>query len=72
MKRRPSPENESGVPERLRRYDPTAWPDPECHPECAFWLAVEEWRETHPHDPNDGRPLELVDGPDQPWHPEWI
>lgn len=52
------------------RYNPADWPNPDCHPECAFWAAVDEWREAHPAD--EDAPLELIDGPDVPWHPEWI
>lgn len=69
MKRRPHPD-ESGVPARLRRYDPADWPAPECHPECAFWQAVHEWREARP--PDDDTTLEIANGPAEPWHPERI
>jgi hypothetical protein len=60
------------MPARLRRYDRADWPTPPCHPECEFWEAVEEWREAHPYDPNDDTPLELVEGPDVPFHREWL
>lgn len=74
MKRREQPEEPGTVPPlELRRYDPADWPNPECHPECAFWAAVEAWDEEHPFDPDDGRPLKLIENaPDGPWHPERI
>jgi hypothetical protein len=31
---------------------------------------VEDWRANHP--PDDAAPLEIIDGPDAPFHPEWI
>jgi hypothetical protein len=58
-------------PEHLLAYDSADWPNPECHPECAFWAAREAWREAHPPDLSlIGDPRQLVaDGPDVPFHP---
>jgi hypothetical protein len=63
----------SEEPKRLRVYDPADWPDPECHPECAFWAAREEWGKEHPFDLDGPGHLSVVaEGPDVPWHPEWV
>ncbi len=71
MRRRRPPEGAPGtIPRHLRHYDPRDWPNPECHPECAFWEAVEQWDTEHP-DP-EGTVLELPEGPDVPFHPERI
>lgn len=61
---------EDPTPAHLRVYDPRDWPNPACHPECAFWAAVEAWDEAHPE--ADDAPLVLTDGPSVPWHPELI
>lgn len=78
MRRRVPPPREDDAPERLCRYDPADWPDAECHPECAYWAAVGQWQDEHPFDPDDeqngdnnGLPV-VLDGPDAPWHPEWV
>lgn len=42
------------------------WPGA-CHPECAYWEAVEAWQAEHPD-----VDLPLEDAPDLPWHPEDI
>lgn len=60
------------MPTWLLRYDAADWPHPECHPECAYWAAVEKWREENPIDLDDAGPLVILDGPDAPFHPEWI
>ena len=77
MRRRTRDVDDSArVPAHLRRYDPADWPDPSCHPECAYWEAVGEWRERHPLDldTDGGHPEDLVaaDGPDVPFHPKWL
>lgn len=67
MRRRVPPESAPGygVPARLLHYDPQDWPDPECHPECAYWAAVGAWQELHPEDDLfDG----ISTGPDEPFH----
>lgn len=56
----------NGAPAQLLRFDAREWPDG-CHPECAFWAAVFAWLDAHP----DGD-LEVIDGPDVPFHPESI
>lgn len=61
------------MPRRLLRYDPADWPDPPCHPECAYWNAVSDWRRDNPvdlDDPSDSNPL-VVDGPNVPFEPRW-
>lgn len=65
--RRRQPLEEAGPPARLLAYDPADWPAPECHPECAFWAAVQAWREAHPD-----ADLATFGGPDAPWHPELL
>lgn len=67
-------ERSTTPPARLRVYDARDWPNPHCHPECAFWAAVETWREEHLDEAglNGAGTLGLVDGPDTPWHPELI
>lgn len=70
MRRRIRQGEGSSTPLRLRRYDPADWPNPACHPECAFWAGVEEWDDEHPDDGT--APLVLVEGPPTPWHPELI
>lgn len=70
MRRRRPPEAEGRAPSHLTRYNPADWPKPHCHPECAFWEAVEQWHDEHPADPTAA--LEIIDGPDVPWHPEWL
>lgn len=72
MRRRLKEAAEAQYPPHLMRYDAADWPNPECHPECAFWAALERWHEENPDDPDDTRPLIFVDGPNVPWHPEWI
>lgn len=66
MRRRPSAV--STAPAALMRYDASDWPNPTCHPECAFWDAVSAWTAEGPDDDS----LLGVDGPDGPWHPELI
>lgn len=55
-------------PARLVHYSPADWPDPACHPECAYWEAREQWSAKHP----DVDDLFDVGGPDTPFHPELI
>lgn len=70
-RRRPAAEDAPGsTPRHLRVYDLRDWPNPRCHPECAFWEAVDQWYADHADD--EDAPLELPVGPDVPWHPEWI
>lgn len=57
---------DSEAPDRLLTYRPEDWPGA-CHPECAFWEAVEAWQAEHP-----GADLALEGAPDLPWHPERI
>lgn len=73
MKRRERPEDADPRPLWLQRYDPADWPNPKCHPACAFWEAVGEWTDAHPIDLDEfsGAPV-IADGPDVPWHPELI
>lgn len=56
----------NGAPERLRRFERRDWPDG-CHPECAYWRAVLAWLAEDPD-----RDIDVVDGPDEPWHEELI
>lgn len=56
-----------GAPASLTRYREADWVGVGCHPACAFWEAVEAWLEAHP----DGD-VEVVDGPDVPFHRELI
>lgn len=76
MRRRPKEIDETaGMPLRLRRYDPADWIDPECHPECAYWAAVEAWRLENPTDlyaTDDDRSPLILTGPDVPYRPEWL
>ncbi len=74
MRRRPKEPAESDEPQHLRLYNPADWPNPECHPECAFWAAREAWSDAHPFDPGDpaGTWSVVAEGPDVPWHPEWV
>lgn len=69
MRRRPPRDDLTGVPARLLRYDPADWPNPECHPACAFWEARREWKASHPEDDmNEG----FVNRPIAPFHLERI
>ena len=62
-------EDPAAPPLRLQRFDRADWPDAECHPECAFWAAIGAWQATFP----DGElPVTAWQGPDAPWHPEWL
>jgi hypothetical protein len=69
VRRRPRADELDGRPLRLRRYDPSEWPKPDCHPECAFWQAQDDWRAEHL---GDDDPWPIEGGPDAPWHPEQI
>ena len=72
MRRWPRETRVGDPPLKLQRYDAADWPNPECHPECAFWAAWEVWHELHPLDTDDPGHFDIViDGPDVPWHPEW-
>ncbi|MCW2763618.1 MAG: hypothetical protein JWR85_3819 [Marmoricola sp.] len=72
MRRRAKDLDLGDEPRHLRQYNPADWPNPECHPECAFWVARKEWSEEHPSDLDGAGNLNIViDGPDVPWHPEW-
>ena len=66
MRRRDQRQESNVIPLRLRRYLASDWPDPECHPECAWWEAASEWEERYP----DSLPDKV--GPDTPFHPETI
>lgn len=68
MRRRPPPADEDRHPRRLVEYRAEDWPDAPCHPECAYWQAVDEWRQAHPDDDLH----RVTPGPDGPWHPELI
>lgn len=68
MRRRVKDTDEGFIPARLRVYNVRDWPNPKCHPECAFWEAVEAWREAQPDDPEGDGEMVLIDGPDTPWH----
>ena len=71
MRRRQSPEPEPtpGVPARFLHYDPTDWPRTACHPECAYWDALREWRKAHPELAlNEG----ITNRPRPRFHPERI
>lgn len=61
------------MPLSLRRYDAADWPNPHCHPECAYWEAVGQWRRDHPINLDDvatsAALLLILDGPDVPFHP---
>jgi hypothetical protein len=61
-------------PAHLRVYDPSDWPNPKCHPECAYWEARQEWHDEHPFDlDRPAHPEDLIaQGPDVPWHEEWV
>lgn len=48
-------------------YRPRDWAGKGCHPECAYWEAVDSWRSEHPD-----AELPPGVGPDAPWHPEQI
>lgn len=65
MRRRRRPE--SAAPRVLVEYRAQDWLETACHPECAYWAAVEAWQAEHPD-----VDLELASAPDLPWHPELI
>lgn len=54
------------APRNLLTYRAEDWPGG-CHPECAYWAAVEAWHRTHPDED-----LDLENAPDGAWHPEDI
>ena len=72
MRRRLRKDDENEMPRHLRYFNATDWPSTECHPECAYWKAVEEWRLEHPINLDDARALIILDGPDVPFHPREI
>lgn len=51
-------------PPELLAYDPADWLGVDCHPQCAYWAALDEW--TRVHGP-DAWPDVVADGPDVPW-----
>ena len=71
MRRREKPAHPTNTPPaKLMHYNPSDWPEAECHPECAYWEAWQRWDEKHP---DYDTPLEtIINGPDTPWHPELI
>ena len=71
MRRRPREVEtpDDAPPAELLAYRRGDWIGRGCHPECAFWEARQEWSEEYGH---DAWPDVVADGPDVPWHPEWI
>lgn len=66
-RRRRSQRHENGLPRWLTDYNPADWPKNACHPECAYWEAVDQLRQEQP-----GVELPLSTMPDGAWHPETI
>lgn len=71
MRRRVKDNGEGYMPARLRVYTAADWQGVGCHPECAFWEAVGEWREAHSEGLEGPGAIVLIDGPDVPWHEDW-
>lgn len=67
MRRRHPTWDEGDMPRHLVEYRAEDWPNPECHPECAYWAAREAWHAENP----DAQVSVVARGPDVPWHPEW-
>lgn len=62
MRRREADPNRTW-PSWMVTYNPADWPKDACHPECAYWEAVEQWQQQHP----DAELPEVM--PDGAWHP---
>ncbi|WP_256842566.1 hypothetical protein [Ornithinimicrobium cryptoxanthini] len=54
-------------PSWLLHYRPQDWTGKGCHPECAYWEAVDQWQAAHPD-----IDLPPGTGPDAPFHIETI
>jgi len=65
MRRRRPAGQEYPIPAELLTYRGADWPIG-CHPECAFWEAVDQFMDAHPE---AEFPIP-VDGPDVPFHAE--
>lgn len=63
MRRRQLTQDEALRPRRLVEYRAEDWPEPECHPGCAYWAAVSEWQDAHP---DESLPVAPGTGPDTP------